>query len=513
MARSTTKRKNSKQIIEEAAEVAANLAVEELDDETNFEDDGIELNFDPAEVAIDVFEEGFKKAIAVKDAPRYYIKKNSQFLTVKDYPYSWEQLQKEYGPGWYQVQCKARSNGRILKSQTEMVGDPNEGKPVQIEEEVLDTMDKTDNLAILGYLQQSQERADQRAREAARQAENNTASMMQSFVQMMVENSKQNQALMLEQSRQSNAMFMTMLQQNQTKGPDPILNLLTTMITQGKKDDGFTYANVLKMVQDAENRGEQRATKNFELIEKKSSELAEIKIEAGSSSSEESESLTKSLLKGLVPIWTQAMANQNQVPGVMPNQPVPTLGATQDYMTQQSLRPAISGPNRPQVANVPTAQRAAQPVIPPRPQVVQAPVLTTQQKQAIFEYVGLDIGQSMLQRSQASTTAQEVISKLEIKGISRQTIAKGFVVEDFYAFAEPYVPQESLAEARAWLKEFHEAIQGLAVQQSKPNTTTVVDGESTKSKQTVSAKRSQTVVERTRTQPREATKNQRADTP
>jgi len=508
MARNS-KRKTAKQVIDEAAEVAANFAVEELDEEANFEDDGVELNFDPAEVAIDVFEEGFKKAIAVKDAPRYYIKKNSQFLTVKDYPYSWEQLQKEYGPGWYQVQCKARSNGRILKSQTEMVGDPNEGKNLEVESDTTEIQEKTDNLAILGYLQQSQERADQRARETARQAENNTASMMQAFVQMMVENSKQNQTLMMEQSRQSNAMFMAMLQQNQNKGPDPILNLLTTMITHGKKDDGFTYANVLKMVQDAEDRGEKRATKNFELIEKKSTELAEIKFEASASGGEDNETLSKSLLKGFMPILTQAMSNQNPQPGVIV-QPQANLAATQDYLTQQSLRPAIAS-NRPVVVNRPTVQRAPQPIMPPRP-VVQnpSPLLTVEQKEAVFNFVGIDIGQAMLQRNQASTSAQDVVTKLENKGISRQTIAKGFTVEDFYGFADRYIPADSLDEAKVWLKEFYEHIQGLALQQSKPNTT-VVDGDSTKSKQTISTKRSQTVVDRARTQSRDNSENPRAD--
>ena len=212
MARKSTTRKNSKQMIEEAAELAANEAVEEIETEEAFEDDGIEVNFEPSELSIDVFEEGFRKAIALKDAPRYYIKKNSQFLTVKDYPYSWEQLQKEYGPGWYQVQCKARSNGRILKGQTEMVGDPNEGKAIEDHQDSMDHSESDKNLALLGWLQTNQERAEVRAREQAKSSENGLASVMQAVMMAQQESSKTMMQMMMESSKQTQNLMLAMMQ-------------------------------------------------------------------------------------------------------------------------------------------------------------------------------------------------------------------------------------------------------------------------------------------------------------
>ena len=503
-------------MIEEAAELAANEALEEIDTDEAFEDDGIEVNFEPSEVSIDVFEEGFRKAVAAKDAPRYYIKKNSQFLTVKDYPYSWEQLQKEYGPGWYQVQCKARSNGRILKGQTEMVGDPNEGRYNEAQEDHVDSSDSDKNLAILGWLQTNQERAELRAREQAKSTENGLASVMQAVMVAQQEASKNMMQMMMESSKQSQNLFMAMMNnQNQSKGPDPLLTLLSTLITQqGKSGEGFTSASVIKMIQDAETRAEQRTTKNFEWLEKKSNELAEIKAEAMIGNEEHEESLTKSLLKGFVPVLSQMVAQQGQTQGQVPGQPqmmnpqqqAALQAARQEQMVQASLRPGIPGNMRPQVptraANVPQgtvqAKAPAQKIVVQEVQV-QKPVLDDQQKEIVLKFVGSDIAQAMISGSNASTTAEQLLMKLEKEGVSRQTIANGFTLEDFYGFAEKYIPQESLSEAKVWLKGLFDAIQGLAV---PTKLKTAANGGDTANKEAaVPAKRNTTGTGRARTQP------------
>lgn len=501
-----TKRKTTKEIIEEAAELAADETLANLDDSDPFEDDETtEVNFEPSELSVDVFEEGFRKAVACKDAPRFHIKKNSQFLTVKDYPYSWEQLQKEYGPGWYQVQCKARSTGRILKSQTEMVGDPNEGKQTEVVETEVQSQEKDNNLALLGWLQQNQERAELRAREQAKSAENGLATVMQAVMTSQQESNKTMMQMMMESSKQTQTLLLTLMQnQNQPKGPDPMLTLLSTMITQQNKSDGFTAAGVMKMIQDAESRAEQRATKNFELIEKKSNELAEIKAEAIVGGDEQEESLSKSLLKGFVPVLSQMIAQQNTAQGQVVPLQQPTLAQTQEMLTQASLRPNISSRNQPVVANPNVAvQRKERPVQARVENVVTRPVLTPEQKEAIFSFVGGDIGQAMVTGSQASVCANEVLLKLEKEKVTRQTIAKGFTVEDFYGFAAKYIPAEQMPEARAWLKEFFDAIQRLAVSPVTPPSTAkpANNGTNVVNDATVPKKRSAAVNEGAGTQP------------
>ena len=504
-----SKRKTQKELIEEAAELAADETLENIDpNETLFEDDNVEVTFEPSEVSVDVFEEGFRKAVALKDAPRYYIKKNSQFLTVKDYPYSWEQLQKEYGPGWYQVQCKARSNGRILKGQTEMVGDPNEGKQESTTTNDVHHQEESDkNLALLGWLQQNQERAEQRAREQAKSSESGLATVMQAVMTSQQESNKTMMQMMMESSKQTQALLLTLMQsQNQPKGADPMMTLLTTMITQQNKNDGFTAAGVMKMVQDAEIRAEQRAVKNFELIEKKSNELAEIKAEALVGQDEAEESLSKSLLKGFVPVLSQMIAQQNTGGGTAQiSAPTPTLAQAQEYMTQQSLRPNVRGTQTNQAQTVQT-QAVKKPVPRERPvagqtETVIRPVLTAEQKEAIFNFVGGDIGQALVSGTQATVCANDVLLKLEKQNVPRQTIARGFTVEDFYGFADRYIPAESLSAAKAWLKEFFDAIQRLAVSPNATANAKAATSDGTVTEQTVSKKRSATATSGAGTQP------------
>ena len=514
------KRKSSKQIAAEAAEIAANELALEIDGEEEtqeFEEDGAELTFAAAEAATDVFEEGFKKAMSMKDAPRFHIKKNSQFLTVKDFPYSWEKLQSEYGPGYYQVICKARSNGRILKSQTEMVGDPNEGKVESVDEGTAQTT-HDNNLAVLGWLQQSQERAEQRAQALTKNNESSLAMVMQTVMTAQQESSKTMMQMMMEQSKQTQTLLLTIMQSNQQpKGPDPMITLLTTLLTKEKPKDGMQWGEVMKLMKDAERDAETRTKNMYEMIEKKSDALAEIKAEAMSGGEEGEESLSKTLLKGFVPVLSQIVAGQNAQGQQMALQ--------QQFEAQRAGNPALNegfvgeGPMRPAIGAARPAQRPAQRPAPqqmrqteqamssrredlvptssgrnlfgsetPKPvsgstevqnqaPITQGPMragrveraegatgpqasgLDARHKDMIFNFVASDIAGAMLQGVPASQASEVILKKLEIEGVPRQTVAQGFTVEDFHAYAEQFIPQESLGAAKVWLKEFHESIQ------------------------------------------------------
>lgn len=535
MGRQSSKSKVSKKQIDEAAELAAEEALADVEEETSFEDDGdetVSFNFQQNDLATDVFEEGFKKAMTLRDSPRFHIKKNSQFLTVKDYPYSWEQLQKEYGPGYYQVQCKARSNGRILKSQTEMVGDPNDGREVESEETDTQTATQDNNLAVLGWLQQSQERAEARARETARSQESALATVMQTVMTAQQESTKTMMQIMMESSKQNQALILAMMQNNQApKGPDPVVTLLTTLLTKEKPKEGMGWAEVMKLMKDAERDAENRTKNMYDMIEKKSEALAEIKAEAMSGGEGEGEeSLTKTLIKGFVPVLSQMVAQgpqgvqqriqeQRQIEGA-------TAALDEGFLERQALRPGISGPNvpRPQPRqapnrNVSTQVTVAQPAPVTGPQVVDAKPedapspqesrLDSRQKEMIFNFCAPDIGQAMMTGTPASKAAAEVIVKLEKEGISRQTVANGFELEDFFGFAEKYIPAEQMAPAKVWLKEFYEAIKKVAtVRPEGPKLARPSNGANGHATPgTVATKRSGPSPRGTRVQPRDNPKN------
>lgn len=489
--------KKTKATIEETVNQQAEQAMAELEESETFENDGdtgLTLNAfgrdtDTENFAEeDVFEEGFNRARVKNTAPKFHIKKNSQFLTVKGYPYSWEKLQADYGPGYYHVVAKAMNTGVILKQQTEMVGDPNEGKPV-IEESNHDANGKPDTqLAILAMMNQIQERAELRAANESKGVESSLATVMQTVMTAQAESTKLMMTMMNESNKQTQTLLLAMMDKNsKPPGPDPMLTLVTTLLTQKPDNrDGFTMASVMKMVQDAETRAETRATKNYELIDKKANDLADMKAEAmGSGEGDGEESLTKSIIKGFLPILPQIIAAQGQGQQATTEQqrlfmeqqhrannpalnegfvePALRKGVGSNGQAQRPpqpvQRPVQAGPRTVQAA--PTQGGTANPaqVVQKVPEVVvpASEIITDGRlKDQVMQMCIPDIGQALMNGLPASTIVEPLLLKLEKEGISRQTIANTFSLEDFYAVATNHNLPE---EVKPWLKDFHESIQ------------------------------------------------------
>lgn len=372
-----------------------------------------------------------------------------------------------------------------------MVGDPSGGTAQH--EEVEESAPSDSNLAYLTMMQQFQERADVKAQAQAKTGESALAAVMQTVMQSQ----QQMTQLMLQSQQESARQFQTLvtslLSQQQNKAPDPMLTLVTTLLTQKPKDDnGFTTASVLKMIQDAESRAETRANKIQEQIEKKADSLAEMKVqamEAGEGEAEESG--LKGLIKGFVPVITQMIAN-NQAAQPTPAQIAQmqeqrrlhggSSALDQGFIDEQANRPMVGAPRqrpapRPIVRPVETEvpQSVTSPAVPsgvvvsnpgvsgPVKSEIQSPaqemVLSSRQKREIFDACAGDIGRALMDRVSASKTAQLIVDKLEKEGLSRQTVAKAYVVEDFYGYAQEYgLPDE----VKPWLKEFHESLQKMA---------------------------------------------------
>lgn len=492
------KPKLTKKEIEKAAKAAALKAAEEIEFEEEPEEDdeieedafqqpglGFSLGGEDDYAKDDVFEEGFKKAQSQNTAVRYHIKKDSQFLCVKGYPYSWEKLQKEYGPGYYMVMAKAMNNGHILKKQSEMVGDPTGGM-AQDDETDTDTPHSDGNMAYLAMMNQFQERADAKAQAQAKAGETTMATVMQTVMTVQQKSTEMMMTMIQESNKQTQNLIMTMMQQNQNKGTDPMLALVTTLLTKDKPKDGMGFETVLKLLADKERDTRTTIEKQYEMIEKKADSLAEMKVEAMSAGeSEEEESGFKGLIKGFAPVLTQILQNHQA------NQPTPEQAAVlneqrrlqgggldqgfiDDLATRKTVpaaRPVQQIPNRPRPTHVVPAPSGrvvstggdnSQPLhIDPSKLVVQAETtqevpVNARRKDDIFNFCAPDIGNALMTGANASKTAIVVLEKLEKEGLSRQTVANTFRLEDFYRYADFYNLPE---EAKPWLKEFHNAIQ------------------------------------------------------
>lgn len=485
--------RRAKRVIEEAANKAAEEAVTELEGEFDpnpFEDrpdledmalaDEHHAQSSPEELGgKDVFRDAWTKAQSKGDVPQYYIYKNGTWIANRPYPYSWEKVQKDYGPGHYRIVAKSTINGQNLVIQSQLVGDPTLDFDEKEEPTQPPPQPHQDPLAFLTAMTQVQERAEAKAAQMSVNQTNMMATMMQTIMQSQTQSQQQFQMMLLEMQKQQQMMAA-----ENTK-------LLMTMLTQKaqtKDEGGLKMTEILKLMQDAEKNAESRAKNMYELIDKKAEQLAEIKAEAIAGSSEENESFGKTLIKGFVPVLSKMIA---QGPGGIPGQNIPGLMTPQMPVIQdplQKIPAATSGP-----VHQPGPDQVSRTVVAPGPasttsgvdpaklhrerkimkeqkEMMSRPTRTqrleaerTKEQQLRFrkqtellDIVGSDIVQAMVDRIPAKDVTEGILLKLESTGVPRQTVAKLFTLHDFYNHARRLgVPEE----ADEWLKEFYEAIQ------------------------------------------------------
>lgn len=490
--------RRARKVIEEAANKAAAEAVTELEGEFGedpFEDrpdlediataDEVHAQSSADEVAgKDVFRDAWVKAQAKNDVPQFYIYKNGTWIANKPYPYSWEKLQKDYGPGHYRIVAKSTTNGQNLVIQSQLVGDPSLEIEEDHDEPTTQTAQPADPFAFLTAMSQVQERAETKAAQMASQQTQMMTTMMQTMMQTQSQAQQQFQMMLLEMQKQN----QTMAAENN--------KLLITMLTQKpvKEETGnMKMTEILKLMQDAEKNAEARAKNMYDLIDKKAEALAEIKAEAIAGGSEENESLGKTIAKGFFPVLTQMLAGQNaqgRVPGLttptMPmiqnpldKIPAATPGPVHAPLTQPTSRSvqaagpiSTTGVDPGKLHQDRKAAKEAKEMLsrPTRNQRLEAERTQEQQsrfrkQQEVLDIVGPDIVQAMVERIPAKDVTTSILEKLESSGTSRQTVAKLFTLHDFYNHARRLgVPEE----ADVWLKEFHEAIQYYA----RPNRST-----------------------------------------
>jgi len=493
MAKTKTRPRPKKvaETMDEVAERAAKLAVQETENQILKEDEPdlfdmqtVDDDFDDLSadhvVERDIFQDAFKKAFAKNDSVRFYIYKNSTFTTIKNHPYNWERLQKDFGEGHYKVVAKSVKTGQNVMTQSELVGDPT---PIseqnhKTEHEEIPYPQPMDPLALVTLMQASQDKAEQKVAQQAQIQQTGMTAMMTTMMQMQQQAQQQFQMMVLEMQKQSQAQAQA--QQNL---------ILSMLQTKPAADSGFTAATVMKMVQDERRDSEARTKQWYELVEKKAEALASEKAEAMNAGSDSEDSLGKTLVKNFVPVLGQILAAQQgqaQPPQQMPPQqrPIGVNGAgavanpraqipsvPKDVRIQherQAQAPAkVANPDpapKSPVSNgfptraekVPTAQAIKQKPASPQNRTPEREMMSREESQAkIFEIVAADIGQALLLRTPASKVGEASLKKLEKNGVTRQNVLDAFTLEDFYALARA----NGLPDiAKPWIKEFYEFI-------------------------------------------------------
>jgi NCAIR mutase (PurE)-related protein len=96
-----------------------NRGLADLDEEEELEQDEerqIEMG-----VKVNVFDYCEANFVQKGDVIQYDIDRNGQFVATKMHPYSWEQLQSEFGEGHYRVQAKSAHTKAYRKQESRFV--------------------------------------------------------------------------------------------------------------------------------------------------------------------------------------------------------------------------------------------------------------------------------------------------------------------------------------------------------------------------------------------------------
>jgi hypothetical protein len=428
----------------------------------------------------DVFIEAYNTLMARGDMPKFYIYKNHEFIGVKEHPYSWENIQKDFGSGHFKIIAKSKLKGVYVSSQSQMVGNPHGESDLEHEEEAhaapqTPPRQELGPLELLSIIQQQQDRAEAKVRQSSDSNQGSMATMMQSIVQMQQQSSQQFQLLFMEMSKMSMQSIQS-LQASQMQMFEKVNQQIQSLNQNNNK--GMDTMALLKLLGDAESRAEARATKMFEMVEEKAENLAEDKA-AAMGSHEEKPSFAETLLKGFVPILAQA---QGAAPQNVPQQPSPeqlaaiqhqkqleaqAIQARKQVQLDRQKAAANQKVNKQDPMGFPQAARPATaptrtvgphaPVEAARPvQKLEVIEVKDPAKDRIFELVKDEIGSALLFRREAGTTASVCLKTLEKHGIGRHNVIQAFKWDDFLDYAKQFgLP----AIAEPWLKEFYAALQ------------------------------------------------------
>lgn len=430
----------------------------------------------------DVFVEAAEKARSRNTRAKYTIYKDGVWQAVKTSTnYNWERVQAEFGGGYFKIIARD-VGGRYIASESREIAEPLKNDEATFATKVSpfasEEQSKAHTLDYLEVMKENQREAETKAREQS----NSIATLMATMMQAQTQSQTTMMTLMQQSQQQFQALLMESQKNQQVQSQEhtkTMMTLLTTMLT--KKDDGLGLTTTLKLLEDAKKNAKDEARETYRFVEEKAEKLAVEKAEAMSSNGEQEESLVKSLIKGFVPVISQAVAHAStqsaQVPGEAALRPdianaqlALAEAAKQRNLTAHkpvSARPEVHGRVtgsgepvlRPEVATRPPVQKAR------NTGVVKVTQNEDRLQRIIFGKVSADIGQALLSRQSASSTAEVVLQKLEKEGFTRQTVQKAFTLNDFYTLGKEYGLPDI---AKGWIKEFYDEIQNVQSSVSAP---------------------------------------------
>ena len=295
-----------------------------VEDDDAFEGDLETVNIEEI-VEFDIFDFCQKEFVEKGDYIDYSIKKNGALAGTKKHPYSWERLQKEFGEGRYQVIAKSKTTGRIVKKQSMEV----EGLGgAHYEEEKKSSFDPSDLVAkIAEAVKPKQEGPNfmelftlmNNASEKARiEAERAAEKQQSTIVQMMQQNTQMMLAMFQTQAqapKQDSTMEIAkLIQAFSEKMENRFEKAIDKIQSQNKPNDNVSVIEMIKMREEAQEKGFKLYSQLNQLAETKAQEKVELIEEyrgEGGTSEKKDKSMTETLIETMLPTIAGALAKAN----------------------------------------------------------------------------------------------------------------------------------------------------------------------------------------------------------
>lgn len=464
---------------EQELQVKQEQAVFEVEDDTDTEETAVlEFAEEPSETPedisdliakirlkadLDIFEDCARPLFLAGDQPRMVISRDNTHITTVSYSLNqdWNWVQRTMGGGYYQIKCRSTVLNQFVKSQPQTLAGPpkeyfgdtrvetKEAPQAQIQTQPQQNP-ATEMLMIMQQAQrearEEQKAIDARNREEARireeRAQDELKSNNQMFLTMMTtmvtalqpkpDNSNvEIEKLRMEMQRQQAEMAMKLRESDNKRIED-----LITSLTSKKEDKGPSVLELMKMKDDAEAKGFNRAMAINELAEERAEELTAQRL--AEKDEDEKPSTMETFMKGVVPL----LASQ---------------GSGTPVLTPQAPRQAIRVPAR-AVAPAPRpapvqrnpipshAPQARKPdvVVAPKPVPAQSSRLTPQtsptpkgplmngdKKKFIQDTASEIIGSKFLMGEHDPViAANETLEKLKPSGINANDLYSQFTLQD-----------------------------------------------------------------------------------
>lgn len=407
----------------------------------------------------DIFEDLGDALFMKGDKVKYSIKRNGEHIAMVEHPYSYEQLQEQFGGGSFQIICRSSLQKKFIKSQSRMIAAPI--KKLEVKSEAPPEKKESSELSILALMQQMQEKSElerkrekeeakieAREREEKLKAEANTTTML-----MMK---------MMEQQQAAQQQFMTTLvtmmsgkreEPREDKRMDKMFDLLLTSLLDKKgKGESIDPIELMKLTQEAEEKGYRRAQEIREIAEEQAEILAARNSGKEEGEPEEKESVTQTLLKSMAPLFATAMM-PGAAPRQMPQQAVKRVAVNPHLPARPAPKP-LAAPKAPEAAKpaaptpTPVAAKPAstKPItgfagLPTRSAITKKPEETVNQKKLIEETVITEIGKDLQANFfsgnfQPEATADSSMKILEAKGITPQQLCSQYTLSDMMEVAK-----------------------------------------------------------------------------